>query len=91
VIEAPTLPTNGENLIGFVAAPQAIAGAIRYLRPFSTEGLADFGMVSDEQTGVTLGFRVIPEQLAGKTHYITEALFGASKVDGKAIVRLLAA
>jgi hypothetical protein len=91
VIESPTLPTNAENLIGFVAAPQAIAGAMRYLRPVSTEGLADSGMVSDEQTGATLGFRVIPEQLAGKTHYVTEALFGASKVDGKTIVRLLSA
>lgn len=91
VIEAPTLPANGENLGGFVAAPQAIAGAMRYLRPYSTEGLADSGMVSDEQTGATLGFRVIPEQLAGKTHYVTEALFGAAKVDGKALVRLLTA
>lgn len=91
VVEAPTLPTNAENLGGFVAAPQAIAGAMRYLRPVSTEGLSDSGMVTDEQTGATLGFRVIPEQLAGKTHYVTEALFGAAKVDGKAIVRLLSA
>lgn len=91
VIEAPTLPANSENLGGFVAAPQAIAVAFRYLRPYSTEGLADSGMVSDEATGATLGFRVIPEQLAGKTHYVTEALFGAAKVDGKSVVRLLSA
>lgn len=91
VIEAPTLPTNSQNLAGFVAAPQAIAGAMRYLRPYSTEGLADSGMVSDEQSGATLGFRVIPQQLAGKTHYVTEALFGAAKVDGKAMVRLVTA
>lgn len=91
VIEAPTLPANGENLIGFVAAPQAIAGASRYLRPVSNEGLSDSGMVTDEATGAVLGFRVIPEQLAGKTHYVTEALFGAAKVNGKALVRLLSA
>lgn len=91
VIEAPTLGANGEGLGGFIAAPQAIAGAMRYLKPVSTEGLADSGMVSDEQTGATLGYRVIPEQLAGKTHYVAEALFGACKVDGKALVRLLSA
>lgn len=91
IIEAPTLGTNGENLGGFVAAPQAIAGAMRYLRPVSIEGLADSGMVSEETTGAVLGYRVIPEQLAGKTHYVAEALFGASKVDGKSLVRLLSA
>lgn len=91
VIEAPTLPANGQNLTGFVAAPQAIAGAMRYLRPYSTQGLSDHGQVSDEQTGATLGYRVIPEQLAGMTHYVTEALFGAAKVDGKALVRLVSA
>lgn len=91
VIEAPTLTANGENLTGFVASPQSIACAMRYLRPNSSEGLTDAGLMSDEQSGVTLGFRVIPEQLAGRTHYITEALFGASKVDGKALVRLLSA
>ena len=89
IIESPTLPANGEYLGGFVAAPQAIAGAMRYLQPNSREGLSDAGMISDETTGATLGYRVIPEQLAGKTHYVAEALYGASKVTGTSLVRLL--
>lgn len=91
VHEAPTLPANGENLGGFACAPQAVGVAMRYLMPQSTKSLEDYGSVSDEVTGATLGFRVIGEPLAGKTHIVSEALWGSAKVDGKALVRVLTA
>lgn len=91
VIESNIVPTNSENLGSFACAPQAIGVAMRYLAPQSTTGLIDAGMVTDDESGVTLGVRVIPAPLNGKVHYVVEALWGKSKVDGSALVRVLSA
>lgn len=84
---SPILPVNAENLAGFACAKQAMAIGMRYLAPQSTEGLIDSGSVTDDESGVVLGVRVIPEPLAGKVHYVVEALWGNAKVDGKSLVR----
>ena len=91
VYESAIIPGNSENLVGFACSPQAIGVAIRYLKPQSTVALIDAGYVSDEETGVTLGIRVIPEPLAGKVHYVVECLYGYSVIDGTSLVRLLSA
>jgi hypothetical protein len=90
-IESNIIPSNSENLTGFACAKQAIGVGMRYLAPQSTAALIDAGMVSDEASGVTLGIRVIPDQLHGKVHYAVEALFGSAKTDGDSLVRILSA
>lgn len=91
VYESAIIPANAENLIGFGCAKQAIAFGSRYLQPISMSGVEDAGMATDEATGITLGFRMIHEPLAGKMHIATEALFGAAVADGAALVRHLSA
>jgi hypothetical protein len=91
LFECNFVPANGENLAGFVCAPQAIGVGIRYLVPQSNIGLIDAGAVTDDESGITLGVRVIPQPLAGKVHYVTECLWGYAKVDGAALVRILSA
>ena len=91
VFESLIIPDNGENLIGFALAPQAIAFGSRYLEPVSRTGLEDAGMVTDEETGLTLGFRMIPEPVKGRMSIVTECLYGASAADGSALVRHLSA
>jgi hypothetical protein len=91
IFECNFVPGNSENLTGFVCSRQALAAAIRYLAPQSTDGLIDAGMVSDDESGITLGVRVIPQPLAGKVHYVTECLWGQKALDGAALVRILSA
>lgn len=91
VIESNIVPSNSENLTGFACAKQAIGVGMRYLAPQSKESLIDAGMVSDDESGVTLGVRIIPDQLHGKVHYVVEALFGSAVTDGSALVRVLSA
>jgi len=90
-IESNIIPTNSENLTGFACAKQAIGVGMRYLAPQSTAALIDAGMVSEESSGVTLGIRVIPDQLHGKVHYAVEALFGSAVTDSASLVRVLSA
>lgn len=91
VYESLIIPANNENLIGFALAPQAIAFGSRYLQPVSMTGLEDAGMVTDDETGLTLGFRMIPEPVKGRMSIVTECLYGASAADGSALVRHLSA
>lgn len=91
VIESNIVPSNSENLTGFACAKQAIGVGMRYLAPQSNAALIDAGMVSDDESGVTLGVRIIPDQLHGKVHYVVESLFGSNVTDGAALVRVLSA
>ena len=64
---------------------------MRYLAPQSNAALIDAGMVSDDASGVTLGIRVIPDQLHGMVHYAVECLFGSAVTDSAALVRVKSA
>ena len=90
-IESNIIPANAENLTGFACAKQALGVGMRYLAPQSNAALIDAGMVSDEQSGVTLGIRVIPDQLHGKVHYAVECLFGSAVTDSASLVRIASA
>ena len=87
-IESNIIPSNSEALSGFACAKQAIGVGMRYLAPQSSVGLIDAGMVTEPETGITLGIRVIPEPLAGQVHYAVECLFGHAVTDGSSLVRI---
>lgn len=91
IYESNIVPDNGENLAGFACARQALGVGMRYLEPQSMEAIIDAGMATDDESGVTLGVRVIPEPLKGKVHYVVEALWGFAKTDGAALVRIKSA
>lgn len=91
VYESNIVPDNGESLAGFACARQALGVGMRYLEPQSMEAIIDAGMATDDESGVTLGVRVIPEPLKGKVHYVVEALWGYKTVDGAALVRIKSA
>lgn len=90
VIEAPSLPT-AENLVGFIAKPEALAIAARYLQPQAPGAYEEVGQMYDDATGLTFGVRKLANGLTGEVIQTTEALFGATECEVKSLVRLISA
>jgi len=91
VYECSMIPTNSENLVGYVTAPQALGIAVRYLEPQSNTRYDEVGKVTDEESGLSLGIRIWFDPATGKRHYNCECLFGVKTLDGAALVRILSA
>ena len=89
--ESNIVPANGENLVGFACHPSAMAIAIRPLKPQAPNEYLETRVISDEKTGISLGYR--RHYSTGKgIHFCTfEAVYGAVAAVPAALARLVTA
>ena len=84
--EAPAFPDNGEKLCGLILHPSALAVAAR---PVETPGAELFEVITDEETGLSISVKVIPDQMHAKVSVAVEAFVGAALVQPKAALRIV--
>lgn len=89
--KCPTIPANGENLVGFVAYPSAIAIVMRYLAPQEGNKYSQAISVVDPETKITLGFREWYSEDTGTKKKIIECNYGFSKCEAAALKRMVSA
>ena len=91
VFESNIVPGNAENLIGFAVHPSAMAIAIRTLAPQAPSEYLETRVVTDEKSGIGLGYRRHYSPAKG-THFCTfEAIYGAVAVVPAGLARLVTA
>ena len=85
------MPQNGQNLVGFAVHPSAMAIAVRSLVPQEPSEYLESRIVTDESTGIGLGYRRHYSAAKG-THYCTfEAIYGAVAANPTGLCRLVTA
>lgn len=70
------VPLNGISLAGVGCTPDAVAVAVRALLPQAQGDLEAFEIVTDEQTGLTFGYRQHYNRKDGKVYGNFECLYG---------------
>jgi hypothetical protein len=91
VIEAPTLPSNSENLVGYIASPQAMAIAMRGVDTQDRSQFLSYQIAQDDVVGATLTYSAIWTPTYRRVEHVFEALYGVSKADGNALKRIVSA
>lgn len=76
IYETASIPTNSENLIGFICHPSAMAVAMRYLEPVNTQEYISAKRMYDESTGMVLGYREFYTPSTGVQTAVLEAVYG---------------
>ena len=76
-----------DGLNGVIAHTEAIGVAARYLAP-DAAAYTETGMITDEHTGLTIGFRRFANPATGKRYIAGEMLYGSKLVQPDKIVRL---
>lgn len=89
VHETDCVPSNSENLAGFVAHPSAVAVAMRYLQPIANYDEA--GAVTDPVTGLTFGYLRYTDTTSNKVYITLEALYGYKVIRAEALKRITTA
>ena len=90
VFESMLVPTNGENLVGFAAMPDAMGVAMRYMEPQAGNTYFQAAPVSNE-AGMTLGFRDFYDNKSGTRYQVLEANYGFKVINPAALGRLVSA
>lgn len=89
--ESNSIPANGENLVGFLAHPSAMAVAMRYLQPINTKEYISARRLVDDQTGMVLGYREYYEPSTGKQTAVLEAVYGFTAALDGSLIRIVSA
>jgi hypothetical protein len=76
--ESNIIPLNSISLVAFACHPDSIALACRYLEPIGKEEYLDARMVTDAESGLTIGYRRHYNTADGKMYVNLECLFGRS-------------
>ena len=78
IINAPTC-TFADKGVGFAVPTDSIGIAGRYVKPVRTGGnLIEAGEITDEETGLVMGQRVVVDPGNGEIYWTLETLFGAA-------------
>jgi len=88
LFETTALPGNGENLVGFLAHPSAMAVAMRYLQPINGKEYISARRLYDEESGMVLGYREFYEASTGTQTAVLEAVYGYSVALGGSLIRM---
>lgn len=92
IIESVLLPGNSENLVGFATDTRGIAIANAIETPKGdTSNLVDFEVITDPDTGFSIGVGSHFDVTTRSQLITVEALYGVAKADGTAIKRLVSA
>lgn len=91
IYESNAVPTNSEHLKGFYAHPSALAVAIRYLQPTNTSGYISTQRLTDEASGIVMGYREFYEESTGTQTAVLECVYGKKvAIDGN-LIRIVSA
>jgi len=91
VYELNMLPTNSENLVGFLVHPSALAVAVRGLQPQAPSEYLATSQATDDESGVTLGYRRHYNTAKGTHFFNGEVVYGYAKGIDNSVVRLVSA
>jgi len=84
------IPGNSQNLTGFVAYPDAIAVAMRYLEPQAGHDYAETAVFTDPNgSGVTVGYRAWYDNKLGKMNHVMEAFYGYRVINSNSLKRFV--
>ena len=86
--ESTSIPANGEGLRGFYTHPSAMAVAMRYLEPLNSSQYINANRVTDEATGMTMGYREFYTPSTGVQTAVLECVYGFSVGIGENLIRL---
>ena len=89
VYESNSIPANSENLVGLLAHPCGLAVAMRYLEPANTQEYISAKRVSDDETGMVMGYREFYDPKLGVHTAVLECVYGYAVGRGEGIVRLV--
>lgn len=96
VYESNSIPSNNptaggtdENLVGLLAHPCGLAVAMRYLEPANTQEYISAKRVSDDETGMVMGYREFYDPQKGIHTAVLECVYGYAVGRAEGIVRLV--
>jgi len=80
--EVPTFPAGvvADNIGVILAVPSAVGIAVRPVQPLDTGKLIDWQIVSDPETGLSMGYRRWYDESTGTMWGTFEALYGVSVI-----------
>ena len=91
VIKAPTLPTNSENLAGFICMPDAAAIAMRGVDTQARDKFESYQILQDDTTGAVLTYSALWTQTYRRVEHVFEALYGVKKAQAASLKRITTA
>lgn len=91
LIESNIIPANGENLKGFAVHPSALAIAFRTLAPQEPGEYLESRTVTDEASGISLGYRRHYSPAKGKHFCTFEAVYGRAAGVAAGLHRIVSA
>jgi hypothetical protein len=91
-VSNPNIPSNSENLIGFLAHKAAIAVGFSPIKPtLEVARLASYELITDEETGLTLEYRRWGSADFDSTREVIECNYGYQIANTAALKRLTSA
>lgn len=78
VYESNLVPNNNEHIAGFVARPEGMLVAMRYLQPAAEANIIEARAVTDPATGMTFGLRRWYNPDFGQVRSVIECVFGSA-------------
>ena len=91
VIEAPTLPGNSENLVGYIAQPDCMAIAMRGVDTQSRNDFLGYEISQQSPTGAVMTASASFNRATRNVDYIFEALYGVVKAQAGSLKRITSA
>jgi len=91
VIEAPTLPSNSENLVGFMAQPDCMAIAMRGVDTQAREEFLSYQILQTPQVGAVMTYAAVFTKAKRRVEHTFEALYGVQKAQANSLSRIVSA
>lgn len=93
VYRSNAIPGNSENLTGFACTPAGLAVAVRPVKPQpgAEKVLESFQIVTDPETGLSLGYRSWYSAKTGTKWGAFEAVYGYAKANAAGLKRITSA
>jgi hypothetical protein len=76
IYESNSIPGNGDDIKGFYCHPSSLAVAMRYLEPSNTQEYISARRLTDDATGIVMGYREFYEPSTGTQTAVLECVFG---------------
>ena len=83
------LPDNGENLAGFATTPDAVVVGMAYHVPQGEIPYSTSQQVTDQQTGLTLGYREWGSPELATSKRVIDVLYGKGVGNNAALIRIV--
>jgi len=91
VVEAPTLPDNSENLVGYIARPDSMCIAMRGVQTQANNEFQHFEVGQQSPTGAVMTYSAIFNRTYRRIDHVFEALYGVKKAQGASLKRIVSA